>query len=303
MTKKQIAFTLIELLVVIAIIGILSGLIVVTMSGVTTKASIAKGQVFSNFLRNALMLNLISEWKFEGPTAVEGAATINDAVDSWGANNASAISGTLTVKSGTDCFSGKCVFSNGGGGVTISNPDNFDLNYITISVWFKINSFADSGDRWLISKPGLWGSLREGWLFAMTNSSRRMTLWGQATGGSFDTTFSTVYSQGTWYNFVYTYDGDYEKAYVNGALIDSINTVNGTIVPCAEAHESLVLSNGSTSLGFNGTIDEVRIYNAAIPTSQIKEQYYSGLNSLFAGNGITEEEYLSRIDNIEKNDI
>ncbi|MFA5432941.1 MAG: type II secretion system protein [Candidatus Paceibacterota bacterium] len=32
MTKKQIAFTLIELLVVIAIIGILSGLIVVSMS-------------------------------------------------------------------------------------------------------------------------------------------------------------------------------------------------------------------------------------------------------------------------------
>ena len=48
------AFTLIELLVVIAIIGILSGLIVVTMSGVTQKARIAKAQAFSNSLRNAL---------------------------------------------------------------------------------------------------------------------------------------------------------------------------------------------------------------------------------------------------------
>ena len=45
------AFTLIELLVVIAIIGILSGLIVVSMSGVTQKATIAKAQVFSNSLR------------------------------------------------------------------------------------------------------------------------------------------------------------------------------------------------------------------------------------------------------------
>jgi prepilin-type N-terminal cleavage/methylation domain-containing protein len=53
----SIAFTLIELLVVIAIIGILSGLIVVTMNGVTQKANIAKAQVFSNSLRNALMLN------------------------------------------------------------------------------------------------------------------------------------------------------------------------------------------------------------------------------------------------------
>ena len=45
---KQLAFTLIELLVVIAVIGILSGLIVVSMSGVTNKATIAKAQVFSN---------------------------------------------------------------------------------------------------------------------------------------------------------------------------------------------------------------------------------------------------------------
>jgi prepilin-type N-terminal cleavage/methylation domain-containing protein len=70
------AFTLIELLVVIAIIGILSGLIVVTMSGVTAKATIAKGQVFSNSLRNALMLNLAAEYRLDG-----------NANDSWGSNN------------------------------------------------------------------------------------------------------------------------------------------------------------------------------------------------------------------------
>jgi prepilin-type N-terminal cleavage/methylation domain-containing protein len=56
------AFTLIELLVVIAIIGILSGLIVVSMSGVTQKANIAKAQVFSNSLRNSLMLIIVGEW-------------------------------------------------------------------------------------------------------------------------------------------------------------------------------------------------------------------------------------------------
>jgi prepilin-type N-terminal cleavage/methylation domain-containing protein len=70
------AFTLIELLVVIAIIGILSGLIVVSMSGVTQKATIAKAQVFSNSLRNSLMLNLISEWKLDG-----------NANDSWSGGN------------------------------------------------------------------------------------------------------------------------------------------------------------------------------------------------------------------------
>jgi len=59
------AFTLIELLVVIAIIGILSGLIIVSMNGITNSATVAKAQVFSNSLRNALMMNLVSEWKFD----------------------------------------------------------------------------------------------------------------------------------------------------------------------------------------------------------------------------------------------
>jgi hypothetical protein len=44
-----------------------------------------------------------------------------------------------------------------------------------------------------------------------------------------------------------------------------------------------------------GLMDEIRIFNAAMPTSQIKEQYYVGLNKLLANGGITQEEYQNRI--------
>jgi len=78
------AFTLIELLVVIAIIGILSGLIVVSMGNMNQKATIAKAQVFSNSLRNSLMANIVSEWKMD-----EGSgATVND---TWGGLNNSTL--------------------------------------------------------------------------------------------------------------------------------------------------------------------------------------------------------------------
>ncbi|MFA5432139.1 MAG: LamG-like jellyroll fold domain-containing protein [Candidatus Paceibacterota bacterium] len=49
---------------------------------------------------------------------------------------------------------------------------------------------------------------------------------------------------------------------------------------------------------FNGLIDDVRLYNTAIPISQIKEQYYLGLNNLLNSRGITKEEYLSRVNSI-----
>ena len=42
-------------------------------------------------------------------------------------------------------------------------------------------------------------------------------------------------------------------------------------------------------------MDEVRIYNTAISTAEIKQQYYAGLKSLLAKNQITEEEYQQKI--------
>ena len=75
-SKFEYAFTLIELLVVIAIIGILSGLIITTMSGATESARIAKLKVYSNSVRNTLGANLVSEWKFDN----------SNANDSWGSN-------------------------------------------------------------------------------------------------------------------------------------------------------------------------------------------------------------------------
>lgn len=45
-------------------------------------------------------------------------------------------------------------------------------------------------------------------------------------------------------------------------------------------------------------MDDVRIYNVAMSTSQIKEQYYSGLNSLLASGNINKEEYKQRLVNL-----
>jgi len=55
MSKKQIAFTLIELLVVIVIIGILSGLIVISMNGTINSANDARRKENLDVLRKALV--------------------------------------------------------------------------------------------------------------------------------------------------------------------------------------------------------------------------------------------------------
>ena len=71
----------------------------------------------------------------------------------------------------------------------------------------------------------------------------------------------------------------------------------GIIIPRSGTghNKGLILGN------LIGLIDEAKIFNSAIPASQIKEQYCSGLNSLLINGSITQEEYLSRLNNYAQN--
>ena len=49
---------------------------------------------------------------------------------------------------------------------------------------------------------------------------------------------------------------------------------------------------------FKGLVDDFRIYNAALSTAQIKQNYIVGLNSLLANGNISKEEYNQRLNNL-----
>jgi hypothetical protein len=49
---------------------------------------------------------------------------------------------------------------------------------------------------------------------------------------------------------------------------------------------------------YNGYIDEVRIFGAALSSSQIKQNYIAGLNSMLANGNISKQEYNERINNL-----
>jgi hypothetical protein len=54
---------------------------------------------------------------------------------------------------------------------------------------------------------------------------------------------------------------------------------------------------------YNGLIDDVRIFNAAMPTSQIQQNYFAGLNKLFAKNQITQSDHNQRLVNLSVNNF
>jgi prepilin-type N-terminal cleavage/methylation domain-containing protein len=307
----QKAFTLIELLVVIAIVGILSGLIVVSMNGMTSNATVAKAQIFSNSLRNALMMNLISEWRFdELTTAVQG-STIQDV---WSGGNTMTLStnsdGLDKLQSGKSCVSGKCLSFDGTDDYAyVSGSDATTSNLaitgaITMAAWVKFNT---TGTVYNIMARGADGS---------SNGNYGYGYWRRVTGNliQFSTASTTTrevlnsasgISDAYWHYIVATWDGttgtNGKKIYIDGVISGQT-----TATISAMGQPAYQFRIGRDSLGaepLNGSLDDVRVYNASVPTSYVEEQYYAGINKLFANGEIAKDDYLLRISslNLAKN--
>jgi prepilin-type N-terminal cleavage/methylation domain-containing protein len=288
------AFTLIELLVVIAIIGILSGLIVVTMSGATQKAIIARSQVFSNSLRNSLMANLVSEWKFDGSGLNDGdTATTVYTQDNWGSNPVTTIGGTPKVYSGSNCISGSCLYFDGSSSIYSTANSLIPSQAIyTIEGWLKIPSSVSGTTSISFVVLSSSGGLPR--FSPCYNTSCKPLLYLSASNFKYGV---SDLRDDKWHHIVFVVTGSAaaditnDKIYIDGK-IESSGSTSSSAVP--------TLPNGNLYIGnaFTGYIDGVRIYSEALPTSQIQQQYYLGLNNLLNNGSISKEEYLSRINNL-----
>ena len=292
---KRTAFTLIELLVVIAIIGILSGLIVVSMGGVTQKATIAKAQVFSNSLKNALMLNLVSEWNLDG-----------NAVDSW----KNSLEGTLhgSVSTDSKCIYGSCL--NFDGVDDYVEIDSTALRSITkdftFTAWFKRNGVAGGTNArgWHGIARGINGGAWYPRILVLSNGSQIYLQYGDSSATQYE--YSAVnnvnFDIGKWHFLSVTKGSFGVKIYFDDKEVGSSPTMTHTLY--ASTGFFLIGCGATPLLHYmaNGAIDDVRVFKEAIPTSQIKEQYYLGLNSLFSSGQIGREEYKEKFNSIAINE-
>ncbi len=267
------------------------------MAGVSEKAAIAKGQAFSNSLRNSLLASLVSEWKFDGPTDDGVLATNSDILDNWDGNNGDIGANPPVVRTGTNCVRGKCMdFVDGTDLLYLTNNANLSLpNAITIEFWLYPKAHYTG---YAVRPFKKYTSTSDAnfvlYFFGTTAGGdyKRMRFYATA-GGSW-----TNVSNGTpfidlnkWYHFAWTY-----SATAGGLLY-----LNSAPIGSRVASGALATNNASVVLGegFTGIFDEVRVYNETLPSSRIKENYYSGINNLLSNNSLEKREYFESLSRLK----
>jgi len=286
--KDKTGFTLIELLVVIAIVGILAGMVVVNMSGATESARIAKLKVFSDSARNSLLMNRVSEWKFDEGAGVSVADTVGTSVGD--------LTGHAPAWKTDNCVAGSCLQFDGSN--DYASIGNFQKPAaFTIEVWVNFSSYTQKnfpGIVWSGDSSTAWGisaNFANGKMYARVSDGSAMQGW------VLDDLNASNYPAG-WHHLVFAGDGSTLKYYKDGKLSSSAaQTVSNS------GTSSLSIgrwgSYSSAESYFNGSIDEVRIYSQALADLDIRNRYFAGLEKFLANGKMTKEEYQKKISELD----
>ena len=275
------AFTLLELLVVITIIGILSSIVIVSMSGSTDSATIAKGKAYAQQVHALLGANAVGVWNFD-----EGTGTIVKDISGYG--NSGTIHGASWISSDIEGYA--LSFNGEDSYVDCGNDSVFDItDEVTIEGWVKFSSGAGSSLQKIIGKIG--GAYQFG-----VNSGNQMTTWWN---GSWRVSSEILWSDNQWYHLVMAVESGTMRFYRNGEYISNVTDVGSAIVSTDNVEIGKTLSTGFV----DGIIDEVRIYSEALPSTEIQKHYVQGLEKLLANQAITQAEYIQRMEEFNQSSV
>ncbi len=204
--------------------------------------------------------NLVSHWRFD-----EGAGST--AHDSAG-NNDGTLVGDISWTAGK-VGDYAIDFDGDSDYVEIANDDSLNItNEITISAWVKPLAYHSSLNT-IVQK---WGALsnRRQYLLAIYNNKVR---WYISTNGlnAPNLTGNSDIPLNQWSHIVGTYNGSTLKIYVNGSF-DSHKAQFGSIFSSdisARIGGYGADSEWANNIYFNGSIDDVRIYNRTLPAVEV----------------------------------
>jgi len=196
----------------------------------------------------------IAHWKLDettGPTAV----------DSVGGHDGTLVGGTWT----TGTLGGALDFNGSTDYVLVADDPALDItDAITLMAWFKPNKVATQ----YVFKKAISGST-DGYELALSTSGKVVFRLNQNSQGDtyrIDSTTSYPSDGSTWMHVAATYDGAVQRLYING----SEEVSNPALITIGTNNTALSIGAQADGIRlYDGTMDDVRIYNYALGPAEI----------------------------------
>ena len=145
---------------------------------------------------------------------------------------------------------------------------------ITIQCWIKSNTENNKG---LVAK---WNTTAKDYMLTKFSSKFRLYI------GDISLDSGTISTSG-WVNITGTYDGSNMKTYIDGVL--STTTSYSASIPNNTNVLEIGRFNSQANLSYSERIDDVRIYNRALSSDEILNNYNIGLSTHKAGSSFSDD--------------
>jgi len=213
---------------------------------------------------------LVGHWTFDGQDM------INNVADISGNGNTGYLKGTFATATSSATILGKTGqaldFNGTDDYVDVSDDPSLEIgtSNFSISFWFKRKgSFGES--------QGLLDHLASGAGYqVLFNTSNNLRLRVDDSVDYVLMDSDTVFTDNEWYNVVFVADKSFAtggKIYING--IQEATTYNLTAIDdiTETGTQNLWIGMFQSTLNFNGSLDDLRIYNRALSASEVTKLY------------------------------
>ncbi len=176
----------------------------------------------------------------------------------------------LTSTSDKDGNANKAYAFNGTSSYISLGTANVDLPSFSVSAWARTTGVPPHV-RTIIGK-GDWNQAAN-WYLGFKSATHASFVYGLANWSAGPSYLLTAYDETQWTHYVATVSPTSQRLYANGTLIA---TVNASHVSVANALDMQIGRASYAANFFQGSIDDVRLYNAELPASIVSELYTVG---------------------------
>jgi chitodextrinase len=151
--------------------------------------------------------------------------------------------------------------------VQAANSPQLNSDFTTISFWVNVKELPASGEVYLLSNGG-W---QERWKISLPNHGKPVFTTHSDGACCSDMDSGTPLALDTWTHVVMVHDGTKDIIYFDGVQVnekDVPGALDPTVQPLGIGFDPIDIANY-----FNGSLDEVQIYNVALTAQQIADLY------------------------------